>query len=234
MRNLIIFGIFVIAMILVQFAQAQTVDDVVDKYVAAMGGKEKLASLKTIKMEGSMSVQGTDLAITSTRSHMVGLRLDIEVMGMANYQVVNRTKGSAFWPIRGKTEPEEMEPDQFKSAQNQMDVQGALFNYREKGTTVELGGKETVDGVEAYNLKVTFKNGLSSNYYIDTKTSRLVKTASKMTVNGQETDVSNSYSDYKQNADGYWFAYSVTSIQGTVVYDKISTNIPVDESLFKN
>jgi len=234
MRNLIIFGIFVIAMILVQFAQAQTVDDVVDKYVAAMGGKEKLASLKTIKMEGSMSVQGTDLAITSTRSHMVGLRLDIEVMGMANYQVANRTKGSAFWPIRGKTEPEEMEPEQFKSAQNQMDAQGALFNYREKGTAVELVGKETVDGVEAYNLKVTFKNGISSNYYIDTKTSRLVKTSSKMTVNGQETDISTSYSDYKQNADGYWFAYSVTSPQGTVVYDKISTNIPVDESLFKN
>jgi len=234
MRNLIIFGLFIIAMILVQFAQAQSVDDVVDKYIAAMGGKEKLAALKTIKMEGSMSVQGTDLSITNTRSHMVGLRMDIDVMGMSNYQVANRTKGSAFWPVRGKTEPEDMDPEQFKSAQNQMDVQGALFNYREKGTAAELVGKETVDGVEAYNLKVTFKNGLVSNYYIDTKTSRIVKTSGKLNINGQEVEVVSSYSDYKQNADGYWFAYSVTTTQGTIVYDKISTNIPVDESLFKN
>ncbi|HMK05176.1 MAG TPA: hypothetical protein VK489_13320 [Ferruginibacter sp.] len=234
MRNLIIFGLFVIAMILVQFAHAQSADDVVDKYVAAMGGKEKLASLKTIKMEGSMAVQGTDLAITSTRLHMVGIRMDIDVMGMANYQVANKIKGSAFWPVRGKTEPEEMEPEQFKAAQNQMDVQGALFNYREKGTTVELVGKETVDGTEAYRLKVNFKNGLSGNYYIDTKTNRLVKTTGKVTVNGQEVEQSSSFSDYRQNADGYWFAYSVATSQGTVVYDKISTNIPVDESLFKN
>jgi hypothetical protein len=234
MRNLMIFGMFIIAMILVQFTQAQTVDEVVDKYVAALGGKEKLAALKTIKMEGTMSVQGNDLAITSTRMHNVGIRMDIDVAGMSNYQVANRTKGSAFWPVRGQTEPQDMEPEQFRSAQNQMDVQGALFNYKEKGTRVELMGKETVDGAEAYNLKVTFKNGLVSNYYVDTKTSRLAKTSSKIMSNGQEVEQSSSFSDYKQNADGYWFAYSITTSQGTVVYDKISTNIPVDESLFKN
>ena len=41
-------------------------------------------------------------------------------------------------------------------------------------------------------------------------------------------------SDYKQNADGYWFPYSVSTIQGTTIYDKISTNVTVDEGVFKN
>jgi len=234
MKNLIIFGLFIIAMVMVQFTQAQTVDEIVDKYVNALGGKEKMMSLKTVKMEGSMSVQGTDLTLTSTRSHMVGIRLDIEVMGTSNYQVANATKGSAFWPIRGQSAPEDMEPEQFKSAQNQMDLQGALVNYKDKGTTVELVGKETVDGSEAYNLKVTYKNGIVANYFIDSKTSRLVKTTGKQTVNGSEMEISTSYSDYKQNADGYWFAYSITNMQGTIVYDKIQTNIPVDESIYKN
>lgn len=234
MKNLFILGLLIIALVSVQFAQAQTVDEIVDNYLNALGGKEKMMALKTVKMEGSMSTQGTDLTITSTKSHLVGVRLDIDVMGTSNYQVANMTKGSTFWPARGNDAPEEMEPEQYKSYVNQMDVQGALCNYKEKGTTVELIGKEKVEGDEAYNLKITYKNGLVVNYFIDSKSYRLVKSLSKVNVQGQEMEVSTSYSNYKQNTDGYWFPYSVTQMQGTIVYDKISTNIPVDESIFKN
>lgn len=234
MKNLAILGLFIMAMILVQFAHAQTADEVVDKYIAALGGKEKLMSLKTVKMEGSMSVQGTDLTITATRSHMVGMRMDIEVMGMSNYQVANTTKGASFWPVQGMDAPVDMEPEQYKSVSNQLDLHGALCNYKEKGHTVELLGNEKLDGNDAHKLKVTFKNGVVSTYYIDAKTGRLLKTTGMAKVQGEEMEVSSTYSDYKQNADGYWFAYSVTQMQGTIVYDKISTNIPVDESIFKN
>lgn len=234
MKNLAILGLFIMAMILVQFAHAQTADEVVDKYIAALGGKEKLMSLKTVKMEGSMSVQGTDLTITATRSHMVGMRMDIEVMGMSNYQVANTTKGASFWPVQGMDAPVDMEPEQYKSVSNQLDLHGALCNYKEKGHTVELLGNEKVDGNDAHKLKVTFKNGVVSNYFIDAKTGRLLKTTGMAKVQGEEMEVSSTYSDYKQNADGYWFAYSVSQMQGTIIYDKISTNIPVDESIFKN
>ena len=175
MKNLAILGLFIMAMILVQFAHAQTADEVVDKYIAALGGKEKLMSLKTVKMEGSMSVQGTDLTITATRSHMVGMRMDIEVMGMSNYQVANTTKGASFWPVQGMDAPVDMEPEQYKSVSNQLDLHGALCNYKEKGHTVELLGSEKVDGNDAHKLKVTFKNGVVSNYFIDAKTGRLLK-----------------------------------------------------------
>lgn len=234
MRNLIIFGLFVMAMIFVQFAQAQTVDEVLDKNIAAMGGREKLMSLKTVKMEGNMSVQGFDLAITSTKSHMIGVRLDFDVNGTSNYQIVNATKGSVFMPVQGMDAPQDMEPDQYKSTATQMDLQGTFCNYKEKGTTIELQGKETVDGSEAYKLKVTLKNGIVATYYIDTKTNRVIKTTATMNVGGQDMEVTTSYSDYKQNADGFWFAYTVVTQRGTITYDKITTNMPVDESIYKN
>ena len=234
MRNLIIFGLFVMAMIFVQFAQAQTVDEVLDKNIAAMGGREKLGSLKTVKMEGNMSVQGFDLAITSTKSHMIGVRLDFDVNGTSNYQIINATKGSVFMPVQGMDAPQDMEPDQYKSTVTQMDLQGTFCNYKEKGTTIELQGKETVDGSEAYKLKVTLKNGIVATYYIDTKTNRVIKTTATMNVGGQDMEVTTSYSDYKQNADGFWFAYTVVTQRGTITYDKITTNMPVDESIYKN
>ncbi|MEO6488784.1 MAG: hypothetical protein ABIO04_02495 [Ferruginibacter sp.] len=233
MKNLFIFCFFVMALIFVQFAQGQSVDEIIQKNMEAMGGKEKLATLKTVKLEGSMSIQGTDVSITTTKSHMAGIRTDIEVMGMANYQVANPTKGSVFMPVRGMTAPEDMEAEQYKSSLNQMDLQGPFLNYKDKGTKVEYVGTEKAGDADVYNLKVTFKNGKVNNYFIDTKTNRIVKTTGKSMMNGQEMDVQTTYSDYKQTSDGFWFPFTVTNTQGTINYSKISTNVPVDISIFK-
>lgn len=214
-------------------AFGQTADEIVAGNVAAMGGAEKLSSLKTIKMEGSMATQGVDVGIVMTKKHMAGLRLDLDIMGTSNYQLANPTKGWVFMPIMQQTEPLEMDADQLASAQGQLDVQGALFNYKEKGTTVEFLGMDKVDGKDAYKLKV-IKNGKTSTYLVDKASNFLVKTVSTANVQGQEMEMETTFSDYKQNADGYWFPYAQTNMQGAIVYDKISTNIPVDDKLFTN
>jgi hypothetical protein len=46
-------------------------------------------------------------------------------------------------------------------------------------------------------------------------------------------DIVTSYSNYKQNADGYWFSYTSTGMQGTTDFSKIDTNVTVDDSIFK-
>lgn len=217
----------------VQTMHAQSVDDIVDKYIASLGGKEKLLSLKTVRMEGNMSVQGTDVTLVITKEHMVGTRADIGIMGVNNYQVVTPDKGVMFMPVQGMTAPADMPVEQVKAAQTQLDLQGALLNYKDKGTKVALLGKEKVDKDEAYNMQLTFKNGIISNYYISASTYRLVKSSTNRNVNGQNMLIETTYNDYKQNADGYWFPYSVTSIQGETTYDKIETNKPVDASIFK-
>ena len=57
MKNLIIFGLFILTLVFAQFAQAQTADDVVNKYIDALGGKEKLSSLKSVRLSGSMNIR---------------------------------------------------------------------------------------------------------------------------------------------------------------------------------
>jgi hypothetical protein len=233
MKNLIIFGFFIIALIMVQFAQAQTVDEVIAKHITALGGKEKLASLKTVKMEGSLSVQGADVAMVITKKHLVGTRADISVMGTENYQIITPASGTVFMPIQGMSEPTAMPEDQLKAAQGQLDVQSPLLDYKEKGTTVELVGNEKVDGEDCYKLKLTYKSGVVSFYFISVKTSFIVQTSGKRNINGQEMDIVTSYSNYKQNADGYWFSYTSTGMQGTTDFSKIDTNVTVDDSIFK-
>lgn len=229
-KNLLIAGLA-----LVSFSvKAQTADEIAAKNVEAMGGAAKIATLNSVKMSGNMSAQGTDVGITITRLQGKGMRLDLDIMGTSNYQLANTEKGFIYMPISGMTDPKEMDAETYKSISGQMDVQGALYNYKEKGNTVEYLGTEKVDGADAYKLKVTLKSGKVSTYYIDAKTNRLAKISSKVNVNGEDMELETSYSDYKQNADGYWFPYSTTNPNGTISFDKIETNLKIDESIFKN
>ena len=50
---------------------------------------------------------------------------------------------------------------------------------------------------------------------------------------GKLEDVETTYSDYKQNADGYWFAYTNVGPRGTTHHEKIVTNVAVDLNIFK-
>lgn len=214
---------------------AQTADEIIAKNIEAMGGAAKLSALTSVRRTGNLSAQGMDIPVVMTTSHMKGMRLDVEVMGTSNYQIITPDKGFMFFPIQQMTEPKELDADIVKAAQSQLDVQGSLFNYKEKGNTIEYVSTEKIAGSDAYKLKVTDKGGKTSFYFIDTKTSRIVKIAGKVKgPDGVETDVETLFSDYKQNADGYWFAFSTTTPQGPLTLDKIETNIKVDENIFKN
>mgnify|MGYP001206646326 FL=1 len=229
MKNLIVFGIFILALVFVQFAQAQTVDEVVNKYIDSLGGREKLSALKSVRMTGNLSIQGNDIAITITKLHMKGMRMDISVMGTENYQIVTPGKGVMFMPVQGMSSPTDMSEEQANAAQNQLDVQSALFDYKDKGTAVEMLGTEGTD----YKLKVTYKTGIIAIFYIGQNNYRLNKTTSKRNINGEEVDMETTYSNFKQ-VGGIWFPFTVSSnVQGETNYDKVETNIAVDENIFK-
>ncbi len=214
-------------------ATAQTADEIVDKYVTAMGGKEKLTSLKSVKMEGTMNVQGNDISIAITKLQNIGMRMDMEIMGANNYQLINTKGGISFMPIMGMQAPQPIPEEQYKGAVSQLDLQGTLFNYKDKGTTLEYLGTEKMGDKEVYKLKATLKSGSVVNYFIDTKTNQLAKTSSKRTMQGVESDFETAFSDYKQNADGYWFPYTIVATQGTTSFEKIETNIAVDPKIFE-
>ena len=212
---------------------SQTVDEVVNNYLNAIGGKEKLSQLKTIKLTGSLNVQGTDIGIIVSVVSGVGSRVDIEVPGMdAGYKIITLTKGWNYLPFQGQTSPVEMGEDEFKLGQAGLDLQTPLMNYNEKGHKLELLGKETVNGTECYKLKFTHKNGSESFWYIDTKNYYRIKTSARTKANGQDTNVETTYSDFRKTPEGYTFAFSQTNASGTINYTSIEVNKPVDTKIF--
>jgi hypothetical protein len=215
---------------------AQTADEIVAKNIEAMGGVAKLATLTSVKRTGTASAQGQDFPITMTTLHMKGFRMDLEIMGTSNYQIITPERSSMFFPIQQMTEPKEGTPEEVKEAQGAVNVHNSLYDYKAKGSTVELEGNDKVDGADVYKLKLTKKDGKITFYFIDKKTNRIVKSSSKAKgPDGTEQDSETPYGDYKQNADGFWFPYSTALQNGmvTIVFEKIESNVKVDESIFK-
>jgi len=216
-------------------ASAQTVDEVIDKHIEAMGGKEKLTALKSLRMETNLSVQGMDIPVITTRVHNVGQRVDISAMGMEGFIITTPTAGWTFMPFMGQSAAEAMPEDQVKESIDELDLQGSLLNYKEKGHTVELVGKEAVDGTEAYKIKLTTKGGKVRTFFIDPKNYYIIRTVAKATVNGQEQEVTINFADFKKTEEGYVFPHSIGGAfgQGDMTITKIEVNKPVDEKLFK-
>ena len=235
MKNLILFGLLIFGLVLVQFAQGQTVDDIISKHLGAMGGRQKIITLNSAFMTGTFTAMGATapINITTTKKHMIGSRIDIDADGVNNYQVITPNNGWIFTPIQGDKEPRLLADDQVKVLQVQLDLHGPFINYNEKGIKIEMAGKDSVDGALCYKLKVTSPNTNAMIYFINSQSDLIVKTSTKMFQFGKLEDVETTYSDYKQNDDGYWFAYTNAGPRGTTHHIKITTNATVDVNIFK-
>jgi len=229
-------ALFTLASFIAFNASAQTVDEIIDKHIEAVGGKDKIAALKSVRMETNLSIQGQDIPVIQTRVHNVGQRVDITAMGMEGFVINTPTAGWTFMPFMGQSAAEAMPEDQVKIGAEQLDLQGPFFNYKEKGHTVELLGKEAVDGTESYKIKLTTKGGRTSTYYIDPTNYYIIRLVLKAPVMGQEQEITVGFSDFKKSEDGYVFPHSISNAFGqgdTSTVTKVEINKPVDEKLFK-
>ena len=225
-----------VAVLLSAGAFAQTTDEIIDKHVAALGGADKLKSVNTIVTERSIAVQGMEIPSTTTVVVGKAMRQETSVMGNSMIVVVEGDKGWTIRPamMQGTGEPEDLPAEQLKQQSGQLDPFGSLMNYKAKGTKIELVGTEKADGKDVHHLKVTTKDGITSDQYIDASTylmSKIKATAAE----GQETEIA--LSDYK-DVDGIKFAHTMEIAGGqmgtlTMTTNKIVVNGKVDEGIFK-
>lgn len=238
MRNLIIFGLFIIALILVQFAQAQTPDEVVSKFVQAMGGKEKIAAITSVNMEGVTERNGNEVTSKSIKVQGKLYRNEIN-FGMGSMTTVVTSEKGWRTNFRNGGAFEPMTEEGLKVMLPQMDCVNPMVDYMTKGHRVEMAGKDTVDNIECYKLKLTTKEGKDILYWIDSKTYLLYQSSQKgggMGGRGADAEMIVVYKDYKP-VEGVMFAFS-TQLKGAMagsamIFEKIEVNKPVDGKMYK-
>jgi outer membrane lipoprotein-sorting protein len=213
-------------------AMAQTADEIVNKHIEARGGLDKLRALQTMIVEGSMNQGGTDVNMKYYYAHNKATKVEFTAVGQTGYNIVTTTEGWIFNPFAGGSSAEPMPEAQLKDAQNSLDLPGSLIDYKAKGHTVEYLGKQSIQGVEYYKLKLTRNTGKVYTYYLDKNylVSQVVST--NVGPNG-ETEVTTEFSDYRKTPEGYMIAFKRSNGNNEIIIDKVEINPKIDDSVFK-
>jgi hypothetical protein len=224
---------FVLVFISVATLRAETADEIITKHIDAIGGKSAWKSVNSFKMTGSVTAQGTEVTIVITAVHGKGARQDITLMGMTGYSFVTPTEGWAFMPFNGQQKPEALTADRVKQSQDELDIQGELIDYQAKGHTIELLGKEDVDGTECWKIKVNLKSGKTKTLFIDPSNFYLIRETSKITSDGQEHEQTTNFSNFQKLPEGITIPMTIGTGMGELLIKKVEINTKIDDSLFK-
>ncbi|WP_298475205.1 outer membrane lipoprotein-sorting protein [uncultured Maribacter sp.] len=225
--------------------QAQTADEIINSYFENIGGIEKLKSVSGVKMTAKMNQQGMEIPL-----EIIQLK-DGRQMTLINFQGKEIKQGvfdgEILWGhnfMTMKAEKSDTETtNNFKLNSN--DFPDSFMNYKEKGYTVELLGKETIDGAETFKVKLVKEPVMVdgkeeedvSFYYFDAENFVPIAIHSEVKSGpgkGMTSEVI--LSDY-QEVDGIYFPFSLTQgVKGQagspITIDSIVLNPEIDDSSF--
>jgi hypothetical protein len=216
---------------------AQTADEIIQKYAKAMGGLSAFKAIKTMKMTGTATVQGMDLPLTVQIINGQAIRNDVEAMGQF---VINSYKDGKGWkinPFAGAATATDMTDAELLDFKNQSMIANQLMDYKNRGHKVELLGQEDVEGVKTNKIKLTNKDdGKVTTYYINATDNMMVKFVTIRDIQGQEMEIENYFSDIK-DFNGLKFAMTRNQKMAGETFQlikmtSIEFNVPIDEKIF--
>ena len=225
-------------------AAAQTADEVVEKHLAAMGGRAALGKITTQQATGTItiSVQGNDLVGALEIYHKAPnkartyFKMDLSSFGAGEMVVDQRCDGKTAYASNSMQGDREITGSQLQAMLNST-FPTPLLNYKEAGAKVELAGKEKIDGRDAHVLVYTPKVGPASKQFLDAETYLLVRAVSKVDVPemGGEIEQTTDASDYR-DVDGMKVPFVVkvsTPMQGiAIALTKVEHNKPIEDAMF--
>lgn len=225
-------------------ASAQTVDEVIEKHLAAIGGRAALAKLQSRQMVGTMTLSlpvGGDVTGSIDALNAVPnkartlIKLDLTALGAGPIQIDQRFDGTTGYML------DSMQGDRPITGSQLESMKSAVFptpflSYKERGASVELKGKEKVGERDAYLLVYTPKDGAVLRQYLDAESFLAVRMVTTVEVPGMGAlDQTSDFSDMR-DVDGVKLPFLIKSTSAaqsfTISVTKVDHNVTVDEKLF--
>jgi outer membrane lipoprotein-sorting protein len=221
-------------------ASAQTADDVIKRYVAFIGGKSNWKNVKTLKTSGEYDYGGIKFPFTTYAKAPNLYKYVVTSDGKSYVQSYDGAEGWKLDGFENQTSPKILTGNDARQMANESDVElaSAFIDYKRKGHTATLEGKEKVNDANCFVVKLTRQNGDVETYWFDGHSGALmVKAAKSKNPEMQGAILTTTYSDYRE-VDGVKIAFkSVSKSNDQIILEvtvsKAEVNTPIDDSEFK-
>jgi hypothetical protein len=234
MKNILLIVTCLFSLVLVTTKiHAQSADEIIGKYIDAIGGKDKWSQVKSMKINGYIEVQGIKINFTQQAIQGTGVRVDAEFQGQKIIDITTPTMGWSQNPFGGKSTLQPISEEELQQKLDELDIQDEFVDYASKGSTVEFLGKDEEEGNEFYKIKMVTKNKNESVYFFDVNTSLIYKEEKTVKQQGQEIKLITKLFDYKTIPFGIKVPHKSEQMGQVLVTDKIEINPVIDVTVFK-
>lgn len=202
-----------------------TARQVLDNYIAKIGGRENLLKVKDRTTEMTGKVQGVDINITIFQKQPDKLLQEIKAGSMTQSIAFDGTKGFSVTPA-GKKEITGANLEDLK----QEAALNLLLEPDKYGITYKLAGIEKVEGKDAYRIELQSASGKKWTEYYEAisglKLRQVKPVAAPMGQAMQTVD----FSDYRE-VDGVMYPFRLKQTLGSQQMEMQVTSVKVNNNL---
>lgn len=223
--------------LLASTSTAQTVDDVVRRYLDARGGIVKLRTVNTLRLTGTMELPGVSAPFVLELKRPNLMRTEFTVEGQKGVRAFDGTVAWERLPLPGEA-PRPMGPDEAAEARAQADVDlSPLVDAAAKGYAIELAGRDRLPGGETYKLLVRGGGVGERTLHLDARSHLVVQTVDRRPVEGREVEFVTEIGDYR-TVQGLVFPHRIevgpkgSPDRQRLVIRTIEVNPPIDAARF--
>jgi hypothetical protein len=145
-----------------------SVDEIIEKNTSAMGGRAAIEAINSIQVnlhivDPTFEVDGVYHARRPGR-----MRIDITAGGKHVYTEAHN--GERAWQWKGEGDPIPENAQATAALRHGVELPGNLFGLhelRQRGHQVTLAGREMVDGINYYVLRIALADGYNTSLYVD-------------------------------------------------------------------
>ena len=193
---------------------------VIDNYIKAIGGKDKLTAVTMFSMSAEAEVQGMKLNLEIKKTTNGQFMQDVQMMGNSmSKQVLDGDSG--YMVMQGQRK--DLDATEIAKIKAES-APFAELNY--SSDAISLEGIEQVDGKKAYKVKISDEK---ASFY-DVATGLKLQDVVTAEMNGQKMSSTFNFSEYKE-VGGILFPFTLTQSMGPQKIDFIVKSIKVNEGV---